>query len=91
LVENGNEAVEILKEKSFDLVLMDIQMPVLDGLSATTIIRKELNLTLPIIALTANTGEVERDRALDCGMDDFLTKPIDQNLLFITLSRWLSK
>jgi len=76
-VENGAEAVEIVKENSFDLIFMDINMPVMNGMEATTILRKEMGVTTPIVALTANVIEGDREKYLSYGMDDYLSKPID--------------
>ncbi len=93
-VNNGQLAVnEFTEGNRPDLVLMDLQMPVMDGHIATQIIRKwEIDHQqdrIPIIALTADVFEVVRQRCLDVGMDDFLTKPIEQQKLQKTLSRWL--
>ncbi len=80
VAHHGAEAVELLRAnpQGFDAVLMDVQMPVLDGLGASRRIRNELGLrTLPIIALTAGALLSERQRALDAGMDDFISKPFD--------------
>lgn len=80
---NGVAAVEAVKEGRFDLVLMDIQMPEMDGREATTVIRTELGLTdLPIIAMTAHTMEGDKGKCLDAGMNDYVSKPIDPELLF---------
>lgn len=76
--KNGREAVEILKQESFDLVLMDIQMPEMDGVEATDRIRRELGLTMPILALTANAFKHDIQRYLDIGMNDYITKPYDE-------------
>ncbi len=78
-VGNGQEAVELLREGAgrFDAVLMDVQMPVMDGIEATRIIRAELKAALPILAMTAGVMETERERCLQAGMDDFIAKPID--------------
>jgi PAS domain S-box-containing protein len=73
--ENGEQAIEILKKQKFDLILMDIQMPVMDGMRATKIIRKELNLDTPIIALSANAFKSEIDACKNIGMNDYITKP----------------
>lgn len=81
---DGQQALDLLKAQpqDFDLVLMDIQMPVIDGLTATRAIREELKLeTLPVIALTAGVMAEEKQKALDAGVTDFLAKPIDINLL----------
>jgi CheY-like chemotaxis protein len=76
--ENGAVAVDILKKQSFDLVLMDIQMPVMDGVEATQIIRNTLKIKIPIIAITANVFKHDIDLYLTCGMNDFITKPYDE-------------
>ncbi|MBE0469838.1 MAG: response regulator [Methyloprofundus sp.] len=77
LANNGAEAVEKVKTQSFDLVLMDIQMPVMDGYQASVAIR-EFNQRLPIIALTAVSADEDREKALQAGMNEHLTKPIDK-------------
>ncbi len=93
-VENGAEAVETIKQRGIDLVLMDIQMPVMDGFAATEKIRcweREQGLSpLPIIALTAGAFEEERQRCIDAGMNDVLTKPIQVANLSATLAIWLN-
>jgi PAS domain S-box-containing protein len=87
---DGREAVERVAEEAFDLVLMDMQMPVLDGLSATLEIRRLPGReSLPIVAMTANVFEEDRQACLSAGMDDFLTKPIEPDRLQATLDRWL--
>lgn len=93
VANNGGEAVALLTGEReavvFDIVLMDIQMPVMDGLSATRQLRKHRNLeTLPIIAMTAHALVEERQRCIDAGMNDHISKPIDPDNLFATLSRW---
>lgn len=89
--DNGAEAVEVLaRDPGFDLVLMDVQMPVMDGYAATRHIRQDLKLTeLPIVALTANALTGERERCLAAGMNDLVTKPIEIDDLFEALARWL--
>ena len=93
IVQNGAEAVELLEREgtSFDLVLMDIQMPVMDGYSATEAIRKMAAPTgkIPIIALTAHAMQEEKQKCLDRGMNDYITKPINPEQLFATLGRYL--
>ncbi|HEU4621582.1 MAG TPA: ATP-binding protein, partial [Burkholderiaceae bacterium] len=89
---NGLEAVELLKsgEHAFDVVLMDVQMPVMDGLEATRRIRQDLGLArLPVLALTAGALIGERERALKACMNDFITKPIDPQALIRTLQRYV--
>jgi two-component system sensor histidine kinase/response regulator len=89
---NGAEAVSKVGEKDFDLVLMDVQMPVMDGLAATQEIRKLSRFdALPIIAMTANAMKEDRDRCLEAGMNDYITKPIDPEAMFATLLRHYSK
>ena len=87
---NGREGVDRVASEPFDLVLMDIQMPVLDGLSATRLIRKDSRfLTLPIIAMTAHAMGGDRERSLEAGLSDHLTKPIDPDTLTKTLVHWM--
>jgi len=80
--EDGLDAVERLKTEPFDLVLMDLQMPVMDGFEATAHIREQLKLRLPIIGLSANALSDERERSLEVGMNDFVTKPFQPELLY---------
>jgi len=80
-VTNGKEAVAALKKQKFDLVLMDIQMPVMNGVEATKIIRKELRLKLPIVAITANVFKSSMNQYLDAGIDDIIVKPFDDETL----------
>ncbi len=90
---NGAMAIEMLgrADISYDVVLMDLQMPVMDGLEAATLIRKSARHTnLPIIAMTASAMSDDRDRCINAGMNDHVTKPIDIEELFSTLVRWLS-
>ena len=89
---NGIEAIDLVKEMDFDLVLMDIQMPEMDGVEATRIIRKMYDKDeLPIIAMTANTMKGDKERYLASGMNDYVSKPIDAEELFSTLRRNISK
>lgn len=90
-VENGALAVEITASEAFDVVLMDIQMPVMDGLTATTKIREREHTTgrhVPIIAVTAHALDDDRRRCLAAGMDDFLPKPIRSSDLFEKVARF---
>jgi len=89
---NGREAVDRVAAKPIDLVLMDIQMPVMDGLTATKLIRADARFSkLPILAMTAHAMSGDRERSLDAGMDDHITKPIDPNRLLAALIRWMPK
>lgn len=86
---NGYEAVERAKDVDFDLIFMDIQMPVMDGITACQTIREgSRNKATPIIAVTAHAMSGERDRLLSKGMDDYLTKPIDESILKRMLQQW---
>lgn len=86
---NGLEAVRHANEQKFDLILMDIQMPELDGLAASKEIRKSvLNAHTPIIAVTAHAHEGERERLISEGMNDYITKPIDEQMLERILYQW---
>lgn len=87
--ENGLEAIECLKQQEYDLILMDVQMPVMDGLEAAAKIRKDINKTIPIIALTANAIKGESDRCRAAGMNDFLSKPFEEEELIQMLCHWL--
>ncbi|QEP42180.1 PAS domain S-box protein [Ectothiorhodospiraceae bacterium BW-2] len=90
LANNGQEAVERLKEQRFDLVLMDIQMPIMDGYEATRIIRQLLKLTdLPIVAMTANAMTQDFKLTAAAGMNDHITKPLDSGHLYAVLKRYL--
>jgi signal transduction histidine kinase/CheY-like chemotaxis protein len=88
---SGKLALEKLAEHEFDLVVMDVQMPDMDGLQATKLIRKELQLNVPVVAFTANAMEADKRACYDAGMNDFLTKPVEYNMLIAVLSRWLKK
>ncbi|NCC25881.1 MAG: PAS domain S-box protein [Deltaproteobacteria bacterium] len=86
---NGLEAVEMIRQgRDFDAVLMDLQMPVMDGFSAARHIR-ELRPELPIIAMTAAAMEQDRERCLAAGMQDHVPKPVDREVLFTALARWI--
>ncbi|WP_022947006.1 response regulator [Methylohalobius crimeensis] len=95
LVENGTSALEKLAQERFDLVLMDCQMPVLDGYQATRALRireeEENAPRTPVVALTAHAGEGEREKCLNAGMDDYLSKPVTKQALEKTLTHFLSQ
>ena len=87
---NGLEAVKAADEGGIDLILMDIKMPLMDGLEATAQI-KEKHPELPIVALTANAFESDRQLAIDAGCVDFLTKPISSQLCLSTIARFVGE
>ncbi len=94
LANNGVEALKLLNEQSFDLVLMDCQMPEMDGFDATREIRRldimALNQQpLPVVAMTANVMSGDRERCLDVGMDDYIGKPVQRDQLASVLNKWL--
>ncbi|GAB3092122.1 PAS domain S-box protein [Lysobacter terrae] len=87
---DGGQALRLVHERYYDLVLMDLQMPVMDGLTATREIRLfKSNERLPIVAMTANVMQEERQSCLAAGMDDFVAKPIDPDELLAVLQRWI--
>jgi PAS domain S-box-containing protein len=89
---SGEEALDILRHRTFDVILMDIQMPGMDGLATTETIRKELRIVdTPIIAMTANAMTGDRERCLAAGMNDHIAKPIDPDALARTLATWLRR
>ncbi|MDG1751643.1 MAG: response regulator, partial [Thalassotalea sp.] len=89
---NGKIALEMLEEKAYDIVFMDLQMPVMDGITATQRIREQDKFSdLPIIAMTAHAMQEELQKCIDVGMNDYFTKPIDPNALFVLLAKWLAK
>ena len=96
LANNGVEALKVLQAQSFDLVLMDCQMPEMDGFDATREIRK-LDIRalqdqhLPIVAMTANVMSGDRERCLEVGMDDYVGKPVQRDHLEAVLYKWLGR
>ena len=88
--KNGQEAVEMTEKGAYDLVLMDIKMPIMDGLEATKAIRAALP-DLPIIALTANAFDSDRQLALEAGCNDFLSKPVSSELCLKALKNFLGE
>jgi len=92
VVANGLEAVQALELIDYDIVLMDCQMPEMDGFQATTMIRnpesKVLNHKVPIIAMTANAMKGDRELCIDAGMDDYLSKPIKKDEVAAVLEKW---
>jgi PAS domain S-box-containing protein len=86
---NGHMAIEKLRTTHYDLVLMDLQMPVMNGFQATEYIRQELHLPVPIVALTADVTSVDLEKCRAAGMNDYLTKPIDEKLLYRKIVKFL--
>lgn len=95
IVSNGQEAVDKLKDNTFDIVMMDIQMPVMDGYEATAIIRNHnsnvCNHAIPIIAMTAHAFKSDLEKCLASGMNDYVTKPVTPKSLTDALEKWLPK
>jgi two-component system sensor histidine kinase/response regulator len=92
IVENGRLAIEEMVKQDFDLVLMDVQMPEMDGLTATTMIREQEKQTrrhMPIIAMTAHAMRGDRERCIEAGMDDYVSKPISASTLLEAIQRVL--
>jgi CheY-like chemotaxis protein/HPt (histidine-containing phosphotransfer) domain-containing protein/two-component sensor histidine kinase len=87
IVNTGAEALEELKRNSYSIVLMDIQMPEMDGYTATTIIRNELKMDVPIIAMTAHAMVGEKEKCLQLGMNDYVSKPIKETVLYNIIAR----
>jgi len=96
LAENGEQVLELMQNKDYDIILMDCQMPLLDGYDTTQAIRQleatsKISKHVVIIAMTANAFTEDRDRCLAIGMDDFLSKPIRKQQLKETLEDWMIK
>src|SRR6185503_20556135 len=94
VAHNGGEAIELLEDGSFDCVLMDLQMPEINGFEATAVIRARERMSgrhIPIIALTAHALKEDRQRCIDAGMDEYVSKPIDAAKLFEVIEAGISK
>ncbi len=90
MADNGQIAVDMTQKESYDLILMDMQMPVMDGIQATKIIREQFDAEqLPIIAVTANAMKEDKDKGFAVGLNDYLTKPVDPRNLMLVLHHWL--
>ena len=90
VANNGKEAIDLMHKLRFDCVLMDVQMPVMDGFEATRMIRSDPRLRdAVVIAMTANAGSDDQKRCMDAGMDEFVTKPVAPNLLFEVIAKWI--
>jgi PAS domain S-box-containing protein len=86
---NGKIAIEKLGQKHYDVILMDLQMPIMDGFKATEYIRNEMKLSVPIIALTADVTTVDVEKCKTAGMNDYISKPIDDKLLYSKIIKYL--
>ncbi len=90
IADNGLKALEMLETSEYDIVLMDVQMPVMDGYEATQKIRQQSKWKhLPVIAMTAHAMEGDKEKCLQAGMNDYLTKPIDDEILSAALIKWI--
>ena len=88
--KNGQEAVDMVEKGDYDLVLMDIKMPVMDGLEATKAIKAK-HPDLPVVALTANAFDSDRQLAIDAGCNDFLSKPVSSDLCIQTIRKFVGE
>jgi CheY-like chemotaxis protein len=88
MVSNGNEAIEAIKKSDFSLIIMDIQMPEMDGYTTTLKIRNELNLAIPIIAMTAHAMPGEKEKCIQLGMNDYLSKPVKEKDLYRVIQQY---
>ena len=86
---NGLEAISILKKKDFDIIFMDIEMPELDGISTVKILRNDLHMEIPVIALTANSDPADIKSCLMAGMNDIMTKPYSKLDFTNILNKWV--
>lgn len=91
IVNDGLEAVKALESKSYDLVLMDCQMPKMDGYEASRFIRKQISKDIPIIAMTAHAMKGDREKCLAAGMSDYVSKPVNPKKLAEAIERWLAE
>lgn len=88
IAHNGQKAIDLIQQQEFDLVLMDVQMPVVDGLEATKYIRNELKMTIPIIGLSANAMREQAEICKEAGMNDYLVKPYSERALVEVMKKW---
>gem|GEM_PF-990861 len=91
LANNGKEAIEMLEKERFDIILLDMIMPVMDGLQTIKYLKSHMDLHPPVIALTANVMEEDKKKYFDAGIDDYLTKPINTRELYRKIARWHHK
>jgi CheY-like chemotaxis protein len=86
---DGIQAIELLEKRRFDLILMDLQMPQMDGYTATRYIREKLKLATPVIAMTASAMEGEKQKCIDCGMDGYISKPVSETELLALIGQFI--
>jgi CheY-like chemotaxis protein len=92
VADDGQQALKLAQQNRYALILMDMQMPVLNGVEATKAIRTDsLNIATPILAMTANAFDEDRDACLAAGMNDHIPKPVHPDKLFETMLTWLEK
>ncbi len=91
IANNGIEALEIFEKEMFDIVLMDIQMPLMDGVTAVKELQKKYTQLPPIIGLSANAMEGDAEKYIAEGMDDYLSKPVSAEQLYEKIAKWLVK
>ena len=91
MADNGQIAVDLLQKNDYDIVLMDLQMPIMNGFETTSYIRNVLNSKIPIIALTADVTTADVEKCISVGMDDYVSKPIDEKLLYDKIHKHLLK
>ena len=88
IAANGNIALGLLKNKSYDVILMDIQMPIMDGLATTVLLRKEMRIETPVVACSAHAMASERQKCREAGMNDYISKPYTEEILVNTLAKY---
>jgi signal transduction histidine kinase/DNA-binding response OmpR family regulator len=91
VADNGKIAIEKLQTETYDIILMDLQMPEMNGFEATEYIRKTMKSTIPIIALTADVTTIDVEKCKDVGMNDYVSKPLDERILYAKISELLKK
>ena len=89
--ENGQQAIDLLRKQPFDICFMDIMMPVMGGIEAAQIIREDLALTLPIIAITSSTMKATHEKCVDVGMNDYIVKPVSFEAIHDVICRYAVK
>jgi PAS domain S-box-containing protein len=91
VADNGRYALELIRKRNFDLILMDLQMPVMDGFETTSYIRNELKLNIPIIAFTASSSVNIENKVYECGMNDYLIKPFDPSVFYSIIAKYTNR